>query len=445
MKIDKSDFNKWRKLCAGLTACCVMTVSASAQEWTSLFDGESVCSMRGYKRDSFPDKGWKIEDGILKTITGGDVVDLVTIKDYSSFELELEWAVQPGGNSGVMYRVTEEFDAPWHTGPEMQILDDSRHPDGKNPKTSAGSLYALIARDGVETRPVGEFNHARIVVRGNHVEHWLNHRKAVEYQWGSDEVSKLIESSKFRSFPDFMRNESGKIAIQHHGEEAWFRNIKIRELSAKNNQLTASEKASGWKLLFDGESTEAWRGMRKEGFPEKGWIIEDESIHHVNRGGGGDIITKDTYGSFDFRFEWKVAPAANSGVKYRIVESRGAVGSEYQVLDDDLHPDAKAGRDGNRKSAGLYDIYPPSKNKTLRPVGSYNSSRILVQDKQVQHWLNGALVLEYELESPEFKEAIQLSKFKNSGGFDKAVKGHILLQDHSDAVWYRNLKIRSLD
>lgn len=442
MKTDQRHVNNWLQLGVGIALCTAVT--GAAQEWTHLFDGETVCSMRGYKRDSFPDKGWKIEDGILKTIQGGDVVDLVTIQDFESFELELEWAVKPGGNSGVMYRVTENYSTPWQTGPEMQILDDSRHPDGRNPKTSAGSLYALIARDGVETKPVGEFNHSRILMRGNHVEHWLNHKKAVEYTWGSEELSQLISESKFKGYPDFMKNKSGKVAIQHHGEEAWFKNIKIRALSSENNQLTSAEKAAGWDLLFDGQTMDQWRGMKKDGLPEKGWVIEDGAIHHINRGGGGDIITRNTYKSFDFRFEFKVAPAANSGIKYRIIEDQGAVGSEYQVLDDDLHPDAKAGRDGNRTTGGLYDIYPPSAEKILRPVGEYNSGRILVKGKHVQHWLNGILVLEYELESPEFKEAIQKSKFRNRPDFHKAKNGHILLQDHSDAVWYRNLKIKRL-
>lgn len=200
--------------------------------WETLFDGSSTDAFRAYKREDFPDKGWIVSDGALKTVPGGDVVDLVTMERYDDFELSLEWKVSPGGNSGVMYNVSEDFPASWQTGPEYQVLDDEGHEDGKNPKTSAAALYALIAPEGKSLRPVGEFNEARILVKGNHVEHWLNGAKVVEYELGSPELTELIAGSKFAELPRFAQEPSGHIALQHHGQEVWFRNIKIRRLAA---------------------------------------------------------------------------------------------------------------------------------------------------------------------------------------------------------------------
>src|SRR5262245_35798546 len=223
--------------------------------WETLFDGKSTAKWRGYKRDAFPDKGWKAENGALKTIVGGDVVDIVTKEKYDNFELELEWKISPAGNSGVMYRVSEAFDEPWNTGPEMQVLDDAKHADGQNPKTSAGALYALVAPVNKTLKPVGEWNTTRIVVNGNHVEHWLNGKKVVEYELDSKALQDLIAGSKFSDKPRFAKEPSGYIVLQHHTDEVWYRNIRVRRLGSAaaanttDNQLTATEKAAGWKLL----------------------------------------------------------------------------------------------------------------------------------------------------------------------------------------------------
>ncbi len=210
-----------------------MSAIIAKGKWQVLFDGKSTAAWRGFKRNSFPDKGWAIDNGALKTIVGGDRVDLVTKDKYKDFELELEWRVAPGGNSGVMYNVAEDLKESWNTGPEMQVLDDTAHRDGKDPKTSAGALYALIAPTGKTLRPVGEFNKARLSVRNNHVEHWLNGKKIIEYDFGSDTMKNLIAESKFKEYPRFAQEQGGHIALQHHGEEVWFRKIRIRDLSAK--------------------------------------------------------------------------------------------------------------------------------------------------------------------------------------------------------------------
>lgn len=219
-------------LLASLAAGCATTscdcCAADAAKWETLFDGKTATGLRGYQREGFPSDHWVIENGALKTVPG-QAVDLITAKKYRNFVLEFEWKVAPGGNSGVMYNVAETAGPTYRTGPEFQVLDDSRHPDGRNPKTTAGSLYALIAPASAKTlKPVGEWNSARIVVENGRVEHWLNGAKVVEYTWGGDEVKELVKQSKFKDWPEFMSQTEGHIAFQHHGEEAWYRNIRVR-------------------------------------------------------------------------------------------------------------------------------------------------------------------------------------------------------------------------
>jgi len=198
----------------------------------------------------------------------------------------------------------------------------------------------------------------------------------------------------------------------------------------------------GFTVLFDGTSTGQWMNASSGKFPVKGWVIEDGCLKHEAKGGGGDIITKGKYEQFDFRFEWKVAKGANSGVKYFIIRERGSLGHEYQVLDDMNHPDGAKG--ANRQTAAFYDVLNPAADKPLKPVGEFNSSRILVKGNTVKHFLNGKKVLTYTLGSDKLKEAISKSKFKNLKVFGQRLPGHILLQDHGDAVWYRNIRIRDL-
>lgn len=211
-----------------------MVLPANAADvWEVLFDGTSMDKWRGFKRADFPQGGWKVEDGVLKTIVGGDRadrLDIVTKKEYGDFELELEWQVVPGGNSGVFYRVSEEPQTIWHYAPEIQILDDGGHRDGSRALTAAGSLYALVAPSKQVARPAGQWNQFRIVLRGSHGEHWLNGAKVVEYDLDSPELAKLIAESKFAPFEKFGKVRRGPVALQHHGQEVWFRNIRIRSL-----------------------------------------------------------------------------------------------------------------------------------------------------------------------------------------------------------------------
>ena len=202
---------------------------SSNDDWTVLFDGERVTGLRGYKEVGLPNS-WEIVDGTLKTIPGYGV-DLISVDIYNNFELELEWKVPEGGNSGIFYFATEEGDYIWQSAPEMQVLDDKKHSDGKNTLTSAGALYAMIAPPKSVVNPVGEFNQVRIKVKDNHVEHWLNGTKVVEYEYQSDAMWELVAKSKFNTMPLFAKASEGHIGIQGDHGEIWYRNIRIRKLN----------------------------------------------------------------------------------------------------------------------------------------------------------------------------------------------------------------------
>jgi len=209
------------------------SVGNGKPKWKILFDGKSTSEWRGFRRDTFPSKCWTVEGDSIKTVGGcdkADQVDIVTKDKYRDFELEVEWRVAPGANSGIIYLISEDQDQTWKTGPEMQLLDDEKHPDGKKPTTSAGSLFDLIAPTSKTLRPVGEYNRSRVVIHSGHVEHWLNGKKILEYDLGSATLKELIAKSKFKSFPRFAQNTEGFVALQYHGDDVWFRNVRIRAI-----------------------------------------------------------------------------------------------------------------------------------------------------------------------------------------------------------------------
>ncbi len=221
----------------------------------------------------------------------------------------------------------------------------------------------------------------------------------------------------------------------------------------KSNQLTKAEKEAGWRLLFDGQTLNGWRGFHNQKTPG-GWVVEDSCIKKTRGRGelgeaGGDLITLDQFDNFELELEWKLTKGGNSGIKYLVSESlpptgKSGVSFEMQVLDDDNHPDAKMGIEGTRTAGALYDLIAPSANKVLKPVGQFNQARLVVRGNHIEHWLNGVKVLEFERGSHEFKARIAQSKFKNTKGFGETAKGHILLQDHGDEVWFRNIKLREV-
>ena len=216
-----------------------------------------------------------------------------------------------------------------------------------------------------------------------------------------------------------------------------------------------------WITLFNGESFAGWRGVGRDSIPAGHWIIEDGSIRKVASGNvptaadgqpleGGDIMTVGAYRDFELVFEWKVSAGANSGIKYNVSEEmstaappvHAALGFEYQILDDALHPDAQNGP--NRTAGALYDLFPPGLGKQLRPVGSFNEARIVFRDGHGEHWLNGVKVVEFDLGTAAFDSAFTVSKYQPIAGFAEQRRGHVVLQDHGDDVWFRSIKIREI-
>lgn len=216
--------------------------------------------------------------------------------------------------------------------------------------------------------------------------------------------------------------------------------------AAEQSAPAIDDAAAGWVVLFDGTSTDAWRGYRGSAFPEKGWQVGDDgTLQVMSGGGGGDIITRERYGDFELELEYKVSPKANSGIIYRVTERHPATwqtGPEFQVLDDGGHNLSPT----DPHSAGaMYDLYTPAEGKVTKPAGEWNQVRLVIEDGRIEHWLNGSLVVETDMNEPDYLARIQKSKFAPYEGFGVEPRGHIALQDHGDDVWYRNIRIRDLD
>jgi hypothetical protein len=226
------------------------------------------------------------------------------------------------------------------------------------------------------------------------------------------------------------------------------------------NQLTPAERAAGWRLLFDGASLTEWRGVGYDSVPTAHWRVIDGTIVKIptakvqrqadgQPAAGGDLMTIDSFRDFELAFEWRVTPGANGGVKYNVSEelslkhasNHAALGFEYQVLDDVLHPDNTI---ASHRAGSLYDIIEASTAKRLRPVGEWNSARIVLLGDHGEHWLNGAKIVEFDLGTPRLDSLLQRSKYKPIPGFADRRRGHVILQDHGDEVHFRNIKIREL-
>lgn len=232
--------------------------------------------------------------------------------------------------------------------------------------------------------------------------------------------------------------------------------IAAKAQDVRPNVLTEQEVREGWKLLWDGKTTEGWRGAKLSKFPDKGWSIKDGVLRVHKSGGaesanGGDIVTVKKYKNFILKVDFKITPGANSGIKYFVNSdlNKGegsAIGCEFQILDDEKHPDAKLGVKGNRTLGSLYDLIPSERGASFKfDMNDFNTAMVIVKGNHVEHWLNGVKVIEYERNTQMFNALVAYSKYKNWPDFGNLSEGNILLQDHGDEVFFKNVKIKELD
>jgi hypothetical protein len=208
-------------------AASTLSAEERAAGWRPLFDGSTLAGWHVYHGSGTP-VGWRAADGVISRVGGSG--DLVTDEQFGNFDLALDWKVQPGANSGIIYRIADDGEATYMTGPEYQVLDDARHADGKDPLTSAGAVYGLYPAPRGIVKPAGEWNAARILVNGSHVEHWLNGTRLAQYELGSSEWAQKVAASKFAAWPGYGKSARGRIGLQDHGDSVSYRNIRIKVL-----------------------------------------------------------------------------------------------------------------------------------------------------------------------------------------------------------------------
>lgn len=454
---------------AAATALLPFHAPATAPgEWRALFDGATLA---GWTRHSgtadYTVEAAGTPDAAIvgTTVAGSANTFLCTDATYGDFELLLEFRVDPLLNSGVQLRseinaadrvfgYQSEIDMDpardrwWSAG----LYDEARRgwldPAGeeKGPRGAAFTAHgrAVSRSDG--------WNELRVVAHGPELTTWLN--------------------GELRAQLHDAMTPRGVIALQVHGigndaakvgKQVRFRKIRLRELPPPEppNTLTDAERAAGWRLLFDGASGAGWKSARGDAFPTHGWTIEHGVLHVAASGGGearagGDLVTLERFAAFELSVDFRLTSGANSGIKYfvqpdlRPIGADGkpaavgsAIGCEFQLLDDARHPDAKQGRDGNRTLASLYDLIAAPTTKPARAIGEWNTARIVAGATRVEHWLNGEKILEYERGSPDFRARVAASKYASIPGFGEWADGHLLLQDHGDAVAFRNVKLRA--
>ncbi len=440
----------------------IIALSSCSQgpKWQELFNGEDFTGWEILNGTA----EYKIEDNTIVGISALNTPNtfLATTEEYEDFILEFDFKVDDGLNSGVQFRslsLPEYRDGRVH-GYQFEIDPSNRAwTGGIYDEARRGWIYPLNYNpEGQKAFKNEEWNTARIEAIGSSIRTWVNGVPCAE----------LVDDL----------TPSGFIALQVHsindaaqeGKTVSWRNIRIltedldtyrtpenpdvTQLNAIANTISEREAAEGWELLWDGKTTEGWRGARLDGFPEHGWSIENGILKvHKSDGGestnGGDIVTTRPYKNFMLKVDFRITEGANSGIKYFVdtnlnKDGEGsAIGCEFQILDDRRHPDAKLGRDGNRTLGSLYDLIPAPENKPFRN-GFFNTAMVVVEGNHVEHWLNGVKLLEYERNTDEWNAIVQTSKYKDWPNFGNAEEGLLLLQDHGDEVWFQNIKIKEL-
>jgi hypothetical protein len=426
-----------------------------AQEWTPLFNGHNL---KGWKKLN-GNAEFKVKNGVITGISKMNTPNtfLVTEKNYGDFILEFDFKIDDGLNSGVQFRSQslKAYDNGRVHGYQFEIDPSNRNwTGGVYDEARRGWLYLMTANPKSENVfKNGEWNTARIEAVGNSIATWVNGVPCTNL-WDDATPEGFIA---LQVHTVFSKEEEGKTV-------SW-RNIRIcttnvaqfrtettaPEVNAVINTISPAEAKDGWTLLWDGKTTNGWRGAKINTFPENGWSIENGLLKVQKSSGGestngGDIVTTQKYKNFIVKMDFKITPGANSGIKYFVDPdlNRGegsAIGCEFQILDDEKHPDAKLGVKGNRTVGSLYDLIPAIASKEFR-INDFNTATIVVRDNHVEHWLNGIKVVEYERNNQLWDALVAYSKYSHWPDFGNATEGHILLQDHGDEVWFKNIKIK---
>lgn len=446
-----------------ITAC---SSAFAAEGWTDLFNGKDLDGW--IKRGG--EAAYKIEDGAIVGTSTMNTPNtfLCTGRDYSDFILEYEFKVDPKLNSGVQIR-SNSFDKPteltWE-GKKIIIAANRVHgyqieidPDPKKDRWWSAGIFDEARRgwlypgalggeataftdQGRKLFKQGDWNKVRVEAIGDSLKTTLN----------GTPCASIMDSLTKSGFIGLQVHSIGKEKDKDGTQVRW-RNLRIQEVAASApNTLSDSEKAEGWSLLWDGKTSDGWRSVRGPEFPTGGWEIK-EDVLIINETGGaesaaaGDIITKAKYSNFELQVDFKITPGANSGIKFFVDPelNKGpgsAIGPEFQILDDERHPDAKLGRLGTRTIGSLYDMQAAPATKKVMPSGEWNRARILSDNNRLTYWLNGEKTLDIERGSKEWRDLVVISKYKVWPNFGELAEGHILLQDHGNQVFFRNIKIR---
>lgn len=449
-------------LCVVLLSIHLLATAQTLNKWTSLFDGKTL---NGWKKGAGA-ADYKVENGAIvgTTVVAKTNSFLITDNEFDDFVLELEAKIDDTtSNSGIQLR--SHLDASANDG-KGKVFGYQCELDPSARKWTGGIydegrrdwLYPMsLDKEGQNAFKLHEFNKIKVECFGHTIRTWINGVPA----------AMVVDTFDKKGFLGLQVHAVG--TADEAGKNVYFKNIRIMRIAKPGadfpkpiyvlntipNTLSSYEKKNGWKLLFNGNDASGWKGAYKNGFPDTGWKIDAGVLTVLasegKEGGvGGDIVTKDQFSAFDLSFEFKLTTGANSGLKYFVTLQEhnpgSAIGLEYQVLDDKVHPDAKLGRDGDRTLASLYDLIPAQKQERfVHAIGEWNTGRIIVYpNNHVEHYLNGVKVLEYERGSQPFRDLVAISKYKVWDHFGEAPRGHILLQDHGNEVSYRSIKIRLL-